>query len=326
MSQLRYWQSINRALIEEMERDPAVVLLGEDVASPGGAFGATRGVLDRFGADRVRDTPISELALAGLGVGAAMTGLRPVVEVMFDDFLTLAMDQIVNQAAKLRFMTGGRAKVPLVIRTIVGAGRNTGPQHSQSLEAWFAHVPGLKVAVPATPQDARGLLKSAIRDDGPVLVFESLRLWSVRGEVDDSPDVVVPLGSAAVRRPGADLTLVAYGAALTRAERACEIAAESGLDVELIDLRTVQPLDYGTLRASLQKTGRLVVVHDAVKFLGVGAEVAAWAAEECFSSLRAPIQRVAAPLSPVPFAPELEEEYFPSAETILEACRRAVSS
>jgi pyruvate/2-oxoglutarate/acetoin dehydrogenase E1 component len=323
MAEIRYWQAINRALVEEMESDPSVVLIGEDVGAPGGAFGATRGLQERFGAGRVRDTPISELALAGVGVGAALTGLRPVVEIMFNDFTTLAMDQLANQAAKLRFMTGGGARVPMVVRTIVGSGRGTGPQHGQSLEAWFGHVPGLSVVMPATPADARGLLRSAIRSDDPTIVMESLALWSVRGEVDGE-DGQVPLGAAAVRRQGSDLTLVGLGSAMAAAEGACELAAEAGIDVELIDLRSLWPLDREAVGSSLKKTGRLVVVQNSVGFLGPGSELAAWAAEEMFGDLRAPVRRVAPPRSPVPFNPQLEREYFPSPERVLEACREVV--
>lgn len=317
MTELRYWQGINHALAAEMERDPSVVVLGEDVGASGGPFGATRGLQERFGAGRVRDTPISELALAGLGVGAALTGLRPVVEIMFDDFVTLAMDQLVNQAAKLRFMSGGRTRVPLVVRTMVGAGKGTGPQHGQSFEGWLAHVPGLAVAVPATPADACGLLRAAIRHDDPVVVFESLRLWSVRGEIDD--DDVAEVGRAAVRRRGGDVTLVSLGGVLPRVEEACRLAAEAGVDVELIDLRWLWPLDWAAIEASLRRTGRLVVAHDAVRFLGPASELAARAAETD-GLLRAPVRRVAPPRSPVPFAPALEAAYFPSAERIAAAC------
>jgi pyruvate dehydrogenase E1 component beta subunit len=242
---------------------------------------------------------------------------------MFNDFTTLAMDQLANQAAKLRFMTGGGARVPMVVRTIVGSGRGTGPQHGQSLEAWFGHVPGLSVVMPATPADARGLLRSAIRSDDPTIVMESLALWSVRGEVDGE-DGRVPLGAAAVRRHGSDLTLVGLGSAMAAAERASELAAEAGIDVELIDLRSLWPLDREAVGSSLKKTGRLVVVHNSVGFLGPGSELAAWAAEEMFGDLRAPVRRVAPPRSPVPFNPQLEREYFPSPERVLEACREVV--
>lgn len=317
MTQLRYWQGINQALGAELERDPSVVLLGEDVGASGGAFGATRGLQERFGPDRVRDTPISELALAGLGVGAALTGLRPVVEVMFNDFITLPMDQIANQAAKLRFMTGGKARIPLVIRTMVGAGKGTGPQHGQSLEGWLAQVPGIAVALPATPADACGLLRAAIRHQDPVVVFESMRQWSVRGEVDidDVPEV----GKAAVRREGRDVTLVSLGGMLPRAEEACGFAADAGVDVELIDLRWLWPLDWPAIEESLRRTGRLVVAHDAVQFMGPASEIAARAAETD-GLLKGPVRRVAPPRSPVPFAPSLEAAYFPSAERIAAAC------
>jgi pyruvate/2-oxoglutarate/acetoin dehydrogenase E1 component len=320
---VKYWQAINRALADEMADDPRVVLLGEDVGRPGGAFGASRGLLERFGTSRVRDTPISELALAGVGLGAALVGLRPIIEIMFNDFLTLAMDQIVNQAAKFRFMSGGKARVPLVIRTGVGSGKSTGPQHSQSLEAWFAHTPGLRVVFPATTADAYGLLRAAIRDDNPVLVFESLRAWNQRGPIED--DCPMELGRSSVRRHGKDLTLVTIGSVLGRALLACNEAASEGIDIELIDLRSIQPLDYDTLQMSLTKTGRLVVAHDAVGFLGLGSELAAWAAGEGFAHLRAPVGRVAALDTPPPFAPHLETAYFPSTRSILEACRQCRS-
>jgi pyruvate/2-oxoglutarate/acetoin dehydrogenase E1 component len=320
VTELRYWQAINQALAEEMERDPLVVLVGEDVGAPGGAFGATRGLRERFGPERVRDTPISELGIVGLGVGAALAGLRPVVEVMFNDFLTLALDQLANQAAKLRFMTGGRARVPLVVRTLVGAGKGTGPQHGQSLEAWFGHIPGLSVAMPATPADAYGLLRVAIRHDDPVVVFESLRQWNVRGEV--TPGELPEMGRAAVRRRGGDVTLVSLGGALSRAARACELAAAAEVDVELIDLRWLWPLDWACVESSLRKTGRLVVVHDAVGFLGPGAELAARAAER--GVLTAPVVRVVPPRTPVPFSPTLEAAYFAGAERIAAACQEVM--
>jgi len=325
MSQMKYWQAINRGLAEEMERDSSVVLMGEDVGAPGGAFLASKGLLERFGPDRVRDTPISELAIAGLAVGAAMVGLRPVIEIMFNDFLTLAMDQVVNQAAKMSFMTGGSAHVPLVIRTMVASGRSTGPQHGQSLEAWLGHVPGLKVVFPSSARDARGLLKAAIRDDNPVVVFESLALWGSRGEVPDDDDLV-PLGVASIRREGTDVTLVSLGSAMARAEQAASLAEKEGVSVELVDLRSVQPLDYHTLRESLAKTGRLVIAHDAVKFLGISAEIAAWAAEDAYDLLRGPVLRLAPPFSPVPFVPALEAQYFPSAQVILDGVIRAAGA
>lgn len=317
MTDLRYWQAINLAIAAELDHDPSVIVIGEDVGTPGGAFGATRGLRDRFGGERVRDTPISELAITGVGVGAALSGLRPVIEIMFNDFLPLALDQLVNQAAKLSFMTAGRASVPLTVRAVVGSGRQTGPQHGQSLEAMLAHVPGLKVVMPGTPEDACGLLRSAIRDDNPVVVLESLRLWSERGPVSGDP---VPIGQADVAMEGCDVTLVCNGGCRPRCIEAAAIASKAGVSVEVIDLRSIQPLDLETLRTSLSKTGHLVVSHDAVTFLGVGAEVAAWAAEEAFDLLRGPVRRVASPLSPVPFAPHLEADYFPTAERIAAAC------
>ena len=325
MSEVRYWQAVNRALADALERDPRVVVFGEDVAAPGGAFGATKGLHERFGGGRVRDTPISELAIAGVGVGAALTGLRPVVEIMFNDFTTLALDQIVNQAAKLRFMTGGRGRIPLVIRTMVGSGRGTGPQHGQSLEAWFGHTPGLGVVMPSTVADAYGLLTAAIAADDPVVVMESMTLWSVRGELAAEPEPD-RLGTGRVRRQGDQVTLVGLGPVMPAAEAAAELAAAQGLSVEVIDLRSLWPLDTEIIRGSLRKTGRLVVAHHSVGFLGPGAEVAAWAAEACFDLLRAPVRRVAPPRSPVPFAPALERDYFPDAERILAACSSALEA
>jgi pyruvate dehydrogenase E1 component beta subunit len=326
---MRYWQAINRALVEEMERDPSVILLGQDVGAPGGAFGTTKGLYARFGPERVLDTPISELAIVGVGVGAALTGSRPVVEIMFNDFTTLAMDQIANQAAKLRFMTGGRARVPLVIRTIVGSRKGTGPQHGQSLESWFGHVPGLSVVMPSTTADARGLLKAAIRSDGPVIVMESLALWSTQdesGEDRDGDSGIVPLGTSVLRREGTDVTLVGIGPVMPTAMKAADLAAEQGLQVEVIDLRSLWPMDTQLVRQSLERTGRLVVTHDSVGFLGPGAEIAAWAAEEAFALLRAPVRRVAPVRSPVPFSPALEAEYFPTAERILQACQASMGT
>jgi pyruvate/2-oxoglutarate/acetoin dehydrogenase E1 component len=323
VSEVRYWQAVNRALADGMEKDPRVVIFGEDVAAPGGAFGATKGLLERFGSQRVRDTPISELAIAGVGVGAALTGLRPVIEIMFNDFTTLALDQIVNQAAKLRFMTGGRGRVPLVIRTMVGSGKGTGPQHGQSLEAWFGHTPGLSVVMPSTVADAYGLLMAALAAEDPVVVMESMALWSVRGELEADPEPV-PLGTGKVRREGDQVTLVGLGPVMAAAERAAELAADQGAAVELIDLRSLWPLDTEIIRRSLRRTGRLVIAHHSVGFLGPGAEVAAWAADQCFELLKGPIRRVAPPRSPVPFAPALEHDYFPTAERILAACLGAL--
>jgi pyruvate dehydrogenase E1 component beta subunit len=306
---------------EEMARDDKVIVIGEDVAAPGGPFGATKGLLDTFGPQRVRDTPISEAAIVGTALGAAMAGYRPVVEVMFLDFVTVAMDQVVNQAAKVSYMSAGNFKAPLVIRSVCASGRRTGPQHSQNLEAWLAHVPGLKVVWGSTPADARGLLKAAIRDDGPVYVIESLVEWSTKGEVPDEDDVV-PIGHAAVRQEGSDLTLVTWGGAAARA--AAALAQVEDVSVELIDLRSISPWDRATVIASVSKTGRLLVVHDAVVDFGVGAEVAAVVAEECFDSLKAPVRRLGAPFAPPPFAPQLEAAFLPQPEAIARAITETV--
>jgi pyruvate/2-oxoglutarate/acetoin dehydrogenase E1 component len=324
VTSIKYWRAINEAMAEEMERDSRVVLVGEDVGKSGGTYIASKGLYDRFGPHRVRDTPISEAALIGLATGAAMTGLRPIVELMFFDFLGLAADQLVNHAAKVSSVSGGAFSVPMVMRTMCGAGRNTGPQHGQSLETWIAHVPGLKVVWPSTPADMKGLLKAAIRDPNPVVVIESLALWATRGEVPDG-DHLVPIGQAAIARPGDDVTIVAHGGAVPRALAAAEaLAAEQQVSAEVLDLRTLSPLDTATILSSLAKTGRLVVVHDAVGPYGVGAEVAAVAAGEGFAHLRAPVQRVTAPFAPVPFPPQLEAAYFPQPAGIAEAAMRTL--
>ena len=323
MAELKYWKAINEALAEEMERDGTVVVVGEDVGKPGGTYVATKGLQERFGERRVRDTPISEGIITGLATGAAMTGLRPVVEIMFMDFITLASDQLVNHAAKVSWTSGGAFAVPMVLRTMSGAGRNTGPQHGQSLESWLAHIPGLKVAWPGNPADMKGLLKAAIRDPNPVVIIESLALWSVKGEVPNG-DHVVPIGVANVVRAGEDVTVVAWGAAVRRAEAAAEVLAQDGVSAEVVDLRTLSPLDEATVLASLARTGRLVVVHDAVGPYGGGAEIAALAAGPGFASLRAPVRRVTAPFAPVPFPPALERAYFPQVEDVVLACRDVV--
>jgi pyruvate/2-oxoglutarate/acetoin dehydrogenase E1 component len=320
---LKYREAITAAMAEEMERDPAVVVFGEDVAAAGGTFLATRGLLERFGPARVRDTPISEGALVGTAVGAAMTGLRPIVEIMFLDFLTLASDQLVNHAAKVASVSDGEFAAPMVMRTINGAGRAAGPQHGQSLESWVAHVPGLKVVVPSTPADAKGLLKAAVRDPGPVVVIESLALWGLKGEVPEG-DHLVPIGSAAVARPGTDVTLVSWGGAMARTLAAADVlATEHEVSAEVLDLRTLSPLDRGAILRSLEKTGRIVIVHDAVGPYGGGAEVAAVAAsEEGFGLLRAPVVRVTAPFAPVPLGAALEAAYYPQTDGIVEAVLR----
>ncbi|WP_105035514.1 alpha-ketoacid dehydrogenase subunit beta [Cryobacterium aureum] len=321
MTALKYWQAVNTAMREEMERDPKVILFGEDVAAPGGSFGASKGLLDAFGPERVRDTPISEATIVGTALGAAMTGYRPIVEIMFFDFVAVAMDQIVNQAAKVSYMSAGGYAAPMVIRTICAAGRRTGPQHSQNLEALFAHIPGLKVVWGSTPADVRGLLKAAIRDDGPVLAIESLVEWSSRGEVDEAEDIV-PIGSAAVRTQGDDITVLSWGGAAPKTVRALEELGD--VSVELIDLRTISPWDRDTVLASVEKTGRLLIVHDAVVDFGVGAEIAATVGRELFGRLRSPIERLGALRAPAPFAPHLEDAYLPQPSDIAAAVRDLV--
>ncbi|MBD9384490.1 alpha-ketoacid dehydrogenase subunit beta [Achromobacter sp. ACM02] len=321
MAELRFAHAINRALAECMEEDPTVFLFGEDIAEAGGPFGVTRGLRARFGPDRIRDTPISEAAMANAAVGAALSGLRPVLEIMFMDFMTLTMDALVNQAAKARYMFGGQASVPMVVRTPHGGGISAGPQHSQCLEAWFAHIPGLKVVCPSNPADAYGLLKSAIRDPDPVVFVENKALYALKGEVADDAGPI-PLGRARVARPGRDLTVVSYGATVHKALRAAEALVADGIEAEVLDLRSIQPWDEQAVLASLERTHRLLIVHEAVEAFGVGAEIAARMADIGFDELDAPIARVAAPFVPVPFAPSLEEQYQPQEADVIAAARK----
>lgn len=321
MAELRFSQAINRALAECMEEDPAVFVFGEDIAEAGGPFGVTRGLHARFGPDRIRDTPISEAALANAAVGAALSGLKPVLEIMFMDFMTLTMDALVNQAAKARFMFGGQASVPMVVRTPHGGGISAGPQHSQCLEAWFAHIPGLKVVCPSNPADAYGLLKSAIRDPDPVVFVENKALYAAKGEVPDGAGAI-PLGQARLARAGRDLTVVAYGAAVPKAERAAQALSEQGIEAEILDLRSIQPWDEQAVLASLKRTHRLLIVHEATEAFGVGAEIAARMSDIAFDELDAPIGRVAAPFVPVPFAPALEAQHQPQEADVVAAARR----
>jgi pyruvate dehydrogenase E1 component beta subunit len=316
--------AINEALRQEMRRDSNVYVIGEDVGVFGGCFGVTAGLIDEFGSKRVIDTPITESAIVGNALGAAATGLRPVAEIMFMDFVGVTMDQIYNQAAKMRYMFGGKAKIPMVIRTACGAGGSAAAQHSQSLEAWFMHVPGLKVVAPSTAYDAKGLLISAIRDDNPVIFVEHKFIYDVEGEVPEEI-YTVPLGKADVKREGSDVTVVATMAMVHRALEAAEELSKEGISVEVIDPRTLQPLDNETIINSIKKTHKVVIVHEAVKFAGPGAEIAAMIAEEAFDYLDAPIKRVAAPFTPVPFSPVLEQEYIPSKKKIIAAVREAVA-
>lgn len=322
MTEKRYVWAINDALREEMERDDDVVVVGEDITT-GGSFGATRGLLDTFGSQRVRDTPISEAVIAGLAAGAASLGLRPVVEIMFADFLTLAMDQIVNQIAKAHFMFGGQISMPLTIRAPQGGGLSAGPQHSQSLEAWFMHVPGLHVVAPSTPAEAKGLLKRAIRDDTPVLFLEHKGLYASKGDVPDE-EYTTPLGEAAVLREGGDATIVAYSQIVTYALKAAQTLADDGISVEVIDLRTLNPLDIETVVTSVQKTHRVVIAHEAVTTGGAGSEIAAQITERALPYLdHAPV-RVGASFSPIAFSPALERAILPDEADIVRAVRESL--
>lgn len=318
MRETRYIRAISEALNEEMARDENVFVIGEDVGGPGGAFSATKGLLETYGERRVRDTPISESAVIGLAIGAAAEGLRPVAEIMFADFLTVCMDQIVNQLAKTRYMFGGMYTLPVVIRAPGGGGLNAGPQHSQCLEAWFAHIPGLKVVMPATPYDAKGLLKSAIRDDNPIIFLENKALYSSKGEIPDE-EYLVPLGKADVKRAGKDVTVVAASRMVHEALAAAKTLSDDGIDVEVVDLRTISPLDKETIFDSVEKTSRLVVAHEAVKAFGIGAEISAMVSEEMLDYLDAPVLRVGAPFVPVPF--NLEKYYLPNAEDVVKAVK-----
>jgi pyruvate dehydrogenase E1 component beta subunit len=304
-----------------MREDEDVFIMGEDIAEMGGSMGVTQGMVDEFGPERVRNTPISEMALAGAAIGAAMQGMRPVAEIMYEDFLTLATEQIVNQAAKHRYMSGGQLKVPLTIRTQGGAGWSPGAQHAQQVEAWFVHVPGLKVVFASTPEDVRGLLWSAIYDDNPVVFFEHRTLYPLKGEVPEELEAI-PLGRARIHREGTDVTVVATGRLVHEALSAAEEAEKDGISVEVVDPRTLQPLDEETLVESVKKTNRAVVAHEAVTRMGFGAEVAAVLQEKAFDWLDAPIERVGAKFSPLPFAPVMEEFVVPHANDVLEAIRR----
>jgi len=318
MSELRFAHAINRALDDAMARDETVVLLGEDIGKAGGIFAATRGLQERYGPDRVIDMPIAENAISGAAVGLALGGFRPVIEIMFMDFMAFAMDAVVNQAAKLHFMFGGQAPVPLVVRTQHGGGLNAGPQHSQCLEAWFAHIPGLKVVVPATLDDAYALLQSAIDDPNPVIFVENKALYAMKGTLSEPPPPV-PLGVARIARPGRDLTIVTYGAMLFQALAAAETLAARDIEAEVIDLRTIQPWDEAAVLESLSRTHRLVVAHEAVEAFGAGAEIAARMAQIGFDELDGPIQRVGGAFMPVPFGRALEAEYMPGEAEIVAA-------
>jgi pyruvate dehydrogenase E1 component beta subunit len=323
MADLRYIDGIQQALFEEMSRDASIRVMGEDVTL-GGPFGATKGLVEEYGESRIINTPISEATIVGMAVGAAVTGLRPVLEIMFIDFITLGMDQLVNHAAKLHYMTGGQLEVPLTIRATGGVGGGYGAHHSQSLEAWFAHVPGLKVVAPYTPADAKGLLKSSIRDNNPVLFLEHRGLYWSRGE-ELAADEVVPLGQAVIRRPGRHVTILAVSKMVGTALKASEKLAADGIEAEVIDPRTLAPLDLDTVVSSVRRTGHLVIAHEAVETGGIGAEIASQVQEAAFDQLAAPVLRVGAPFAPVPTSIVLERAFVPGEEQIIDAVHRSLA-
>ena len=320
--EVTYAEAVREALREEMLRDDRVFILGEDVGVYGGAFGVTRGLVQEFGEERVRDTPISEAAIAGAATGAAVTGMRPVAEIMFMDFTTISMDQLVNQTAKIRYMFGGKAKVPMVLRTPMGSGTGAAAQHSQSLEALFCHIPGLKVVAPSTATDVKGLLKASIRDDNPVMFVEHKLLYKRKFQMTDEDDLVIPLSVADVKRPGRDLTIVTWSNMVLRALAAAEQLAESGIEAEVLDPRTLVPLDVAPILASVKKTGRVLIVHEAVERSGYGAEIAAHiASSEAFDYLDAPIARRGGVACPIPYNPNLEKAAVPQVEDIVADAR-----
>lgn len=324
--EISYLEAVREAMSQEMRENQDVFILGEDIGVYGGAFGVTRGMIEEFGRERVRNTPISEAAIAGGAVGAALTGMRPILELQFSDFITIAMDQLVNQAAKTRYMFGGKGKVPLVVRTPAGSGTGAAAQHSQSLEAWMAHIPGLKVVQPSTAYDAKGLLKAAMDDDNPVIFYEHKLLYKTIGEVPEE-QYSIPLGKADVKRSGKDVTIVATAIMVHKAlEAAKELEAE-GIDVEIIDPRTLVPLDEETIIESVKKTGKCIVVHEAVKRGGYGGEIASMIAEsEAFDYLDAPIKRLGGLAVPIPYNPTLEKAVIPQVPDIIEAAKELVRS
>lgn len=321
--ELTYVKAFNEGMHQAMAADPDVFLIGEDVAGYGGVFHMFDGLLTEFGEARVKDTPIAEQAIIGLGVGAAARGLRPVCDLMFMDFIGVAMDQIFNQAAKMKYMFGGAVSVPLTITTAGGAGMSAAAQHSQSLEAWLAHVPGLKVAMPASPYDAKGLIVGAIRDDNPTIVVLNKRMLGLKGPVPEEL-YSIPMGVANVVHTGSDVTIIAMGRMVVEADKAVAALGEQGISAELIDPRTVQPLDIDTIITSVKKTNRVLIVHEAVEFGGIGAEISSQIQERAFDYLDAPVARLAAPFAPVPYAPVLENAYVPDAPRIAAAVRRLV--
>ena len=321
MREITYSQALNEALRYCMQQDERIVLLGEDVGCYGGIFQVSAGLLDEFGPERVIDTPISEAGFVGAGVGAALTGMRPVVEIMFIDFTTVCMDMIVNQMAKMHYMFGGQGHVPMVLRTNIGAGRGAAAQHSQSFHALFMHIPGLYVAIPSTPYDAKGLLIEAIRNNNPVMFIEHKKLYIEKGPVPEE-SYAIPFGQAEIKRQGKDMTIVATHAMVSRTLQAADEAAREGIEIEVVDPRTLVPLDKGTILSSIKKTGRLLVADEGHKTCGVAAEISAIAAEEAIYYLKAPVVRICSPDTPVPFSPPLEQAYIPDVKDLLPAIRR----
>ena len=317
MAEIMYRDALRQALFEEMEKDPTVFIMGEGIGERGGSYKVTEGLLAEFGPGRVMDTPLSEPTFTGAGVGAALAGTRPIVEILFVDFTTLIMDQLINQAAKYEFMSGGQGKVPLVVRTQGGAGNGLAGQHSQSLEAIFYHIPGLKLVMPSAPYDAKGLLKAAIRDDDPVIFLEHKLLYMTKGEVPEE-DYIVPLGQADVKRSGDDITLITYSYMTLKCLEAAEALQKEGISVEVVDLRTLTPLDKETILQSVEKTGRAIVVHEAVKRGGVGGDIAAMIMEEAYDDLDAPVMRIAGKNTTIPYNLELEKVCIPTVEDIVE--------
>jgi len=323
MPEISYREAVRDALAAAMRKDDNVFVMGEDIAEMGGSMGVTQGLVAEFGPERIRNTPISEMAIVGAGIGAAMQGMRPVVEIMYEDFLTLSLEQIVNQAAKHRYMSGGQLKVPLTVRTQGGAGWSPGAQHAQQLEAWLVHIPGLKVVFPSTPADVRGLLWSSIYDDNPVVFFEHRTLYGIKGPVPDELEPI-PIGQARVMREGEDVTVVATGRLVHEALKAADEAETRGVSVEVVDPRTLQPLDEDAIVASVKRTNRCVVAHEAVVKMGFGAEIAAIVQYKAFDWLDAPVERVGAKFTPLPFAPVMEEFVVPHAHDVLSAIERTV--
>ncbi len=323
MRKITYRDALREAIEIELRKDPTVFLAGEDAGQMGGANFVTKPSFAEFGPERIMDTPISETAIIGLGLGAALTGMRPIVEITFMDFIGVCMDEIANQVAKMRYMFGGKAKVPLVIRTNSGAGNRTAAQHSQSLEAWLTHIPGLKIVLPTTPANAKGLLLESIRDDNPVVFIEAKGLYNVKGEVPEG-EYTIPLGKADIVREGKDITIVSWSRMVHTSLLAAEELNEEGIDCEVIDLLSLAPLDKNAILDSVKKTGKLIIAHEAVKTSGFGAEIAAIIADKAFSHLKSPLKRVTAPDTPIPYAGVLEDEFVPGPEKVKEAVKSII--